>query len=78
MIDLPKDFVSGDETVRLYIDDGSDEIQRRELEEIFSGEKGGQSSVLDSLVSRICKLKPWRFPLTGEMIPRAHSAASEA
>jgi hypothetical protein len=78
LIDLPKNFISSDRTVRLYVDDGAGEIQRRELEEIFSGEKGGQSSILDSLVSRICKLKLWRFSLAGEMIPRSHSAVSKA
>ncbi|MEE8172113.1 MAG: DUF1326 domain-containing protein [Alphaproteobacteria bacterium] len=51
LIDLPKDFISGDGTVRLYIDDGADASQRQELEAIFSGKKGGQGAVLDSLVS---------------------------
>ena len=51
LIDLPRDFVSGGGTVRLYIDDDADEGQRQALEDIFSGKKGGAGAVLDSLVS---------------------------
>ncbi|MCZ6546374.1 MAG: DUF1326 domain-containing protein, partial [Chloroflexi bacterium] len=51
LIDLPKDFVSGDGTVRLYIDDGAGASQREALEAIFRGKKGGPGEVLDSLVS---------------------------
>jgi hypothetical protein len=49
--DLPKDFATGGATVRLYIDDGADEGQRRELEAIFTGRKGGAAEVLSTLVS---------------------------
>lgn len=52
LIDLPKDFASGDGTARLYIDDAADASQRRELEAIFTGEKGGPGAVLGSLVSK--------------------------
>lgn len=52
LIDLPKDFASGDGTARLYIDDQADASQRRELEAIFSGNKGGPGAVLGSLVSK--------------------------
>ena len=37
----PGDFWSGNGTARLYIDDGATAEQRRELEAIFSGKKGG-------------------------------------
>ncbi len=52
LIDLPKDFASGDGTVRIYIDDKANERQRQELEAIFSGKKGGPGAVLGSLVSK--------------------------
>lgn len=51
LIDLPKDFATGDGTARLFIDDGADADQRRELEAIFTGRKGGPGEVLGSLVS---------------------------
>jgi hypothetical protein len=51
LIDLPKDFASGDGTVRLFVDDGANERQHSELEAIFSGKKGGAGEVLASLVS---------------------------
>lgn len=51
LIDLPKDFASGNGTVRLYIDDGADESQKQQLEAIFTGKKGGPGEVLGSLVS---------------------------
>lgn len=52
LIDLPKDFAAGDGTARLYIDDGADEAQRRELDAIFTGRKGGPGEVLGGLVSK--------------------------
>lgn len=51
LIDLPKDFASGNGTARLYVDDAADANQRRELEAIFTGRKGGPGAVLGSLVS---------------------------
>lgn len=50
LVDLPKDFVSGNGTARIYIDDGADAGQVRELEAIFTGKKGGPGEVLGSLV----------------------------
>jgi len=40
-VDLPKDFASGDGTARLYIGDSATSEQRRELEAIFMGKRGG-------------------------------------
>lgn len=51
LIDLPKDFASGDGTARLYVDDAADADQRAELEAIFTGGKGGPGEVLGGLVS---------------------------
>lgn len=52
LVDLPKDFLSGNGTTRLYIDDGADAGQMRELEAIFTGKKGGPGEVLGSLVTK--------------------------
>lgn len=52
LIDLPKDFAGGDGTARLYFDEASDADQRRELEAIFTGRKGGPGAVLGGLVSK--------------------------
>ena len=52
LVDLPKDFASGDATVRLIIDDRADARQRQEIEGIFSGKKGGPGAVLGGLVSK--------------------------
>ena len=52
LVDLPKDFVSGNGTVRIFVDDGADARQVQELEAIFTGKKGGPGQVLGSLVSK--------------------------
>ena len=39
--DLPGDFFGGNATVRLYLDSAASEEQRRALEAIFTGKKGG-------------------------------------
>lgn len=52
LIDLPKDFLSGNGTARIYVDDGADGGQLRELEAIFTGKKGGPGEVLASLVTK--------------------------
>lgn len=52
LIDLPKDFASGGGTGRLYIDSEADASQRRELEAIFTGNKGGPGEVLGGLVTQ--------------------------
>jgi len=52
LIDLPKDFASGNGTVRIYIDEAADARQKQELEAIFTGKKGGPGEVLGSLVTK--------------------------
>jgi hypothetical protein len=42
----------GNSTARLYIDDAANAEQRRELEAIFTGKKGGPMEVLAGLVTR--------------------------
>jgi hypothetical protein len=51
-VDLPGDFVSGNGTGRLYIDEGAGPDQRRELESIFTGKKGGAFEMLNSLMAK--------------------------
>lgn len=41
VVDFPADFFTGNGTARLYIDENANAEQRRELEAIFSGKKGG-------------------------------------
>src|SRR6266508_6182241 len=48
--DLPGDFVSGNFTTRLYLSDAATADQRRELEAILSGQKGGAFGVLASMI----------------------------
>jgi hypothetical protein len=42
----------GNATARLYIDQGADAAQRRELEAIFQGKKGGPPEVVGGFVSK--------------------------
>lgn len=48
--DFPKDFESGNGTARLYIDEAADADQRRELEAIFTGKKGGLWEAMSNAV----------------------------
>jgi hypothetical protein len=51
--DWPGDFWEGNGTARLYLDDAATIEQRRELEAIFSGKKGGPlEAVLGAVVSQ--------------------------
>jgi hypothetical protein len=50
-IDLPGDFVGGNGTARLYVDEAATADQRRELEAILTGKKGGPWAVVSTLVT---------------------------
>ncbi len=50
--DWPKDFFSGNGTARLYIDEGANAAQARELEAIFSGKKGGPMEAVSGLMTK--------------------------
>ena len=69
LIDLPKDFASGDGTVRLYIDDAATAHQHQELESIFTGKKGGPGAVLSSLVSTWLPTRSAAIRIEGEDNP---------
>jgi hypothetical protein len=45
-------LLDGNGTARLYIDDGANVDQRRELEAIFQGKKGGPMEILGSFVAK--------------------------
>src|SRR2546425_4428121 len=51
-VDLPGDFLSGNGTARLYIDESAGADQRRELEAIFTGKKGGAFGALNNLITK--------------------------
>ena len=51
VLDMPKDFASGNGTGRLYIDDGATAEQRRELEAFFTGKYGGPMGVGSALIT---------------------------
>lgn len=65
LIDLPKDFLSGNGTVRVYVDDGADASQTRELDAIFTGKKGGPGEVLASLVKTWLPTQQARIVIEG-------------
>ena len=50
--DLPGDFFGGNATARLYIDDGASDEQRRDLEAIFTGKKGGAMEAVGASVTK--------------------------
>jgi hypothetical protein len=54
-LDLPGDFMGGNGTARVYIDEAANADQRRELEAIFTGKKGG---VLEALSHAVAKWLP--------------------
>ena len=51
VFDMPGDFVGGNGTGRIYIDQAATADQRRELEAIFQGKKGGPWEAVDSLIT---------------------------
>ena len=50
--DLPGDFFGGNATARLYIDDDASDEQRRDLEAIFTGKKGGAMEAVGASVTK--------------------------
>jgi hypothetical protein len=51
LADWPKDFLGGNGTARLYLDERTSPEQRRVLEAIFSGQQGGPMGAVASLIS---------------------------
>ena len=53
-VDLPgPTMLDGNGTARLYIDDGANADQQRELEAVFSGAKGGPMEILAGLLTKM-------------------------
>jgi hypothetical protein len=50
--DLPGDFVSGNFTVKLYLSDAASADQRRELEAIIGGQKGGAFGAMAGMITK--------------------------
>ena len=50
--DLPGDFMGGIDVARLYVDEAASEDQRRELEAIFHGERGGVWEGVNGIIGR--------------------------
>ena len=48
--DMPGDFIGGNLTARLYLSDADSADQRRELEAILAGQKGGAFEALSSMI----------------------------
>lgn len=51
--DLPGDFFGGNGTGRVYLNDSANPEQRRELEAIFGGQKGGAFAALGGVLSKV-------------------------
>ncbi len=51
-VDMPGDFVGGNGTGKIYVDDKATEPQRRELEAIFTGKRGGPLGAVGGLITR--------------------------
>jgi hypothetical protein len=56
-LELPGDFITGNGTVRIYVDDRASADQRRELESILSGQQGG---MWEALAASMAKALPTR------------------
>lgn len=62
-LDLPGDFFGGGATSRLYIDEDASAEQRRELEAILTGKKGGGWEVLGALTTKWLPSKTVRIEI---------------
>ena len=76
--DWPGNFALGDGTARLYLDEGMTPEQRRELEAILSGKKGGVWEALAAAMSKTLPTKVGRISLdSGENPSISVSGAGE-
>lgn len=63
-VNLPGNFMGGNATARLYIDESASEEQQRELETIFTGKAGGAWEPLSGIVSKWMPTMPARIEVT--------------
>ncbi|MGH8672088.1 MAG: DUF1326 domain-containing protein [Burkholderiales bacterium] len=68
--DFPRDFVSGNGTSRLYIEQSATHKQREELEAIFMGTRGGAWEILSVVVTKWLPTKYLRIQTEGGDNPR--------
>jgi len=52
VVNLPGDFLGGNGTARLYVDEATSAAQRRELEAIFMGQRGGPLAAVAALFTQ--------------------------
>lgn len=70
-VDLPKDFMSGGGLARLYIDEAANTNQRRELEAIFTGKRGGSFAAVGGLVVKWLPTQYTKVAIDGGAKPSA-------
>lgn len=56
----------GNGTARLYVDNGTEESQRKELEDIFQGRKGGPMQMISSFISKWLPTQSTRIDITDD------------
>ena len=59
-------ILDGNATSRLYIDEAADEGQRKELEAIFQGKRGGPMEMISSLTSKWLPTQNTKIEINGE------------
>ena len=62
--DLPGDFFGGNGTGRIYLADSLNPDQQRELEAIFSGQKGGAFAALGGVLSKVLPMQTARIEVS--------------
>lgn len=68
-IDLPGDFVGGNATARLYLGSAASADQRRELEAIFTGKRGGNWEAMTGVISKWLSTQTGDVSVTGSDSP---------
>jgi hypothetical protein len=70
VVDLPGDFVQGNGTLRLFVDAGAGEAQRREIEAIFTAQRGGPPAALASaVITELLETQTARITIEGGEAP---------
>ena len=68
--ELPGDFTGGIDKARLYLDEAAPEAQRRELEAIFQGKRGGVWEGVAGMIGEFLPSTTTRIEVTGGDNPR--------
>jgi hypothetical protein len=67
--DMPGDFLGGNGTARLYIDEAASAAQRQELEALFAGKKGGPLGAVGALITTWLPTQTVRIAIQGGETP---------